>query len=130
VLQFLRDNSQIGLPDNVESTLKGWIGHRGDVEFHDLMLMTVHRSQIRRLEGNKRVKPYLLHRFAPGMYAVDPRRRDEIVAVLEENGFAPAKDVRSYPGDPEQVEARRALRKMVAEAREAAVDPAVRGVSL
>lgn len=130
VLQFLRDNSQIGLPDNVESTLKGWIGHRGDVEFHDLMLMTVHRSQIRRLESNKRVKPYILHRFAPGMYAVDRRRRDEIMAVLQEGGFSPANDVRNYPGDPEQVEARRNLHRMVAEAREAAVDPAVRGVNL
>ena len=61
MLQFLRDNSQIGLPDNVEHTLKGWIGHRGDVEFHDLCLMTVHRSQIRRLEGNRKLKP--LHDF-------------------------------------------------------------------
>lgn len=130
VLQFLRDNSQIGLPDNVETTLKGWIGHRGDVEFHDLVLMTVHRSQIRRLESNKRVKPYLLHRFAPGMYAVDRRRRDEIVAVLQEANFSPAKDLRSYPGDPEQVEARRNLHRLVAEAREEAVDPASRGVSL
>lgn len=130
VLQFLRDNSQIGLPDNVEATLKGWIGHRGDVEFHDLMLMTVHRSQIRRLESNKRIKPYLLHRFAPGMYAVDRRRRDEILAVLEESRFSPAKDVRSYPGDPEQVEARRNLHRMVAEAREASVDPAVRGAAV
>ncbi|MFK7928569.1 MAG: helicase-associated domain-containing protein, partial [Myxococcota bacterium] len=51
VLQFLRDNSQIGLPDNVEQTLKGWIGHRGDVEFHDLTMLTVHRSQIRKVEG-------------------------------------------------------------------------------
>jgi hypothetical protein len=50
-LQFLRDNSQIGLPENVENTLKGWIGHRGDVEFHDLMVLTVHRSQIKRFEA-------------------------------------------------------------------------------
>ena len=84
VLQFLRDNSQIGLPENVEATLKGWIGYRGDVEFHDLMLMTVHRTQIKRLESNKRIKPYLLHRFAAGMYAVDRRRRDEILAVLND----------------------------------------------
>ncbi|MEZ4321520.1 MAG: helicase-associated domain-containing protein [Myxococcota bacterium] len=130
VLQFLRDNSQIGLPDNVESTLKGWIGHRGEVEFHDLMLMTVHRSQIRRLEGNKRVKPYLLHRFAPGMYAVDRTRKDEIMAALEDNSFQPAAEVRGYPGDPEHVGARNALHRMVAEARQLAIDPAQRGREL
>ncbi len=123
VLQFLRENSQIGLPDNVEATLKGWIGHRGDVEFHELLLITVHRSQIRRLEGNRRVKPYLLHRFAPGMYAVDRAHKDEIARVLTDCGFAPAKDTRSYPGDPEALEARANLHRILAEAREDAVDP-------
>jgi hypothetical protein len=130
VLQFLRDNSQIGLPENVEATLKGWIGHRGDVEFHDLMLMTVHRSQIRKLESNKKVKPYLLHRFAPGMYAVDRSRREEILAVLGESKFSPSRDVRNYPGDPEQVEARQNLHKMVAQARVEAVDPVNRGMEV
>lgn len=130
VLQFLRDNSQIGLPDNVEATLKGWIGHRGDVEFHDLAMLTVHRSQIRRLEGHKKVKPYILHRFAPGMYAIDRHRLSEVVAVLQECGFSPTKDVRMYPGDPEQVEARNALHRQVAEAREAAVEPTQRGAEV
>jgi hypothetical protein len=130
VIQFLRDNSQIGLPDNVEATLKGWIGHRGDVEFHELTLLTVHRSQIRRLETHRKVKPYILHRFAPGMYAVDKGRMPEILAVLRECGFSPADDVRRYPGDPSQVEARNSLHKLVAEAREAAVEPAQRGADL
>jgi hypothetical protein len=130
VLQFLRDNSQIGLPENVEQTLKGWIGHTGDVEFHNLMLLTVHRSQVRRFESKKSVKPYILHRFAPGMYAIDPSRKDEIVAMLRDTGFDPARDSRSYPGDPEQVEARAALRRMVAEAREASIDPKDRGAAM
>jgi len=130
VLQFLRDNSQIGLPENVEQTLKGWIGHRGDVEFHDLMLLTVHRSQIRRFESKKAIKPYILHRFAPGMYAVDRSRKEEIVAMLRDNSFDPAKEVRSYPGDPDQVEARGNLRKLVAEARASSVDPKDRSQKL
>jgi Helicase conserved C-terminal domain len=130
VLQFLRDNSQIGLPENVESTLKGWIGHRGDVEFHEVTLLTVHRSQIRRLEGHKKIKPYILHRFAPGMYAIDKNRMPEVVAALQDSGFSPVNDLRRYPGDPEQVEARNALHRMVAEAREAAVEPTQRGAEL
>jgi hypothetical protein len=130
VLQFLRDNSQIGLPDNVEATLKGWIGHRGDVEFHELCLMTVHRSQIRRLEGNKKIKSYLLHRFAPGMYAIDPNRRADLNAVLEECGFMPGRELRAYPGAPEQVEARQNLHRLVAEAREDALNPVSRGSSI
>ncbi len=123
VLQFLRDNSVYELPENVEQTLKGWIGHRGDVEFHDLMLITVHRSQIKRLEGNKRIKPFILHRFAPGMYAVDRTHRGEIEAVLEQAGFSPAREVRQYPGTDEAVEARANLSKALVEAREAAREP-------
>lgn len=123
VLQFLRENSQLGLPDNVEQTLKGWIGHRGDVEFHDLLMITVHRSQIRRLESHKRLKPYILHRFAPGLYAVDRTKQAELEQVLVECGFAPAKETRRYPGAPEVVEARATLHKALADAREAARDP-------
>ncbi len=130
VLQFLRDNSQLGLPENVEDTLKGWIGHRGDVEFHDLMVLTVHRSQIRRFENNKRVKPYVLHRFAPGLYAVDRSKQDEIARVLADSGFSPSKEIRSYPGSADVVEAREQLVKMLIEAREDAREPTRRSADL
>jgi hypothetical protein len=123
VLQFLRDNSQIGLPENVEQTLKGWIGHRGDVEFHDLMMLTVHRSQIRRFESNKKVKSYLLHRFAPGLYAIDRSRRDEVQSVLADIGFHPSSETRNYPGDADQVDARQNLHRLVRDARETITDP-------
>ena len=130
MLQFMRDNSQIGLPDNVEATLKGWIGHRGDVEFHNVCMMTIHRSQVRRLEGNRRIKPYLLHRFAPGMYAIDRTRIPDLNALLKECGFEPAGDLRSYPADGEEAQARQALHKHVAEARAQAIAPASRGQAL
>jgi hypothetical protein len=64
------------------------------------------------------------------MYAVDRTRMPEILAVLRECGFSPADDVRSYPGDPGQVGARNALHKLVAEAREAAIEPSQRGADV
>ncbi len=118
ILEFLRENSQIGLPDNVEQTLRGWMGHHGDVEFHDVMLLTVHRSQIRRLESHRKLKPFLLHRFVPGMYAVDRSRMPELLSVLGETGFSPTNQVRKYPDDPQQVDARERLLKLVVDARE------------
>ncbi|MGC6491922.1 MAG: helicase-associated domain-containing protein [Myxococcota bacterium] len=130
VIQFLRDNSQLGLAENVEDTLKGWIGHRGDVEFHDLLMITVHRSQIRKLESNKRLKPYVLHRFAPGMYAIDRRKRAEVQQLLEETGFSPSRDTRGYPGNPETADARANLHKLLGEARDAARDPGSRAAGL
>lgn len=118
VIEFLRENSQIGLPENVESTLRGWMGHHGDVEFHDVVLLTVHRSQIRRLESHRKLKPYLLHRFVPGMYAVDRSRLAEIHAALREVGFSPGNQLRKYPDDPQQVDARERLLELVSNARE------------
>jgi hypothetical protein len=126
VLDFLRDNSQIGLAENVEATLRGWMGQHGDVEFHDVTLLIVQRTGIRRLESQKRLKPYLLHRFAPGMYAVDPRRLPELQSLLEEHSFHPSKDVRYYPGTDEVNEARDHLQKQVIAAREATEDPLAR----
>jgi len=117
VLDFLRENSQIGLPENVEHTLRGWMGHHGDVEFHDCVLLTVHRSQIRRLEGHRKAKPFLLHRFVPGMYAVDRARVGELTQILTEIGFAPNKQVRRYPDDPQSIDARERLLAGVADAR-------------
>jgi hypothetical protein len=122
VLEFLRDNSQIGLPENVETTLRGWMGHVGDVEFHDVKLITVHRSQIRRLESARGLKPYLLHRFVPGMYAVDASRLDKLNAELERNGFRAAPRTHQYPDDPAQVDARERLIEMVTDARAARQD--------
>jgi hypothetical protein len=117
ILEFLRENSQIGLPENVEQTLRSWMGHHGDVEFHDVMLLTVHRSQIRRMESLRKLKPLLLHRFVPGMYAVDRSRMAELTAALGEADFTPMNKVREYPGDPAAVESRKRLLSQVVDAR-------------
>lgn len=126
VLDFLRDNCQTGLPENVEQTLKGWMGHHGDVEFHDTVLLTVHRSRIRKLESMRELKPFLLHRFAPGLYAVDRSKLAEIREVLTESSFSPALQTKCYPGSPDQVSARERLLLLVVEAREIAEDPQAR----
>ena len=126
VLDFLRDNSQIGLPENVEQTLRGWMGHYGDVEFHDVVLLTVHRSAIRKLETHKKLKGYLLHRFVPGMYAVDPARLEEIRETLRGVGFQPNQELRRYPTTSDASNARQRLQVAVQEAREASEDPLAR----
>lgn len=126
VLDFLRENSQIGLPENVEQTLRGWMGGHGDVELHDCMLLTVHKGWIKRVETSRELKPWLLHRFAPGLYAVDRTRLPELMAVLGEAGFSASKDITRYPGDTEQSGARDRLLNLLAEAREGADDPLAR----
>ena len=129
VLDFLRENSQIGLPENVESTLREWMGAEGDVEFHELLALTVHRSAVRRIESLRHLKPFLVHRFAPGLYAVDRRRMGEIVVELEKCGFRPSRDVRRYPADEAAADARERLHHLLAEAREQREDPLARAHS-
>lgn len=126
IIDFLRDGSQIGMPDNVEATLKGWIGQQGDVEFHDCLLMSVHRSRIRHIEAARELKPWLLHRFAPGLYAVDRAKLPELGQTLLELGFQPSREINRYPANPEQSSARERLLQMVADAREASEDPLAR----
>ncbi len=126
VLDFLRENSQIGLPENVEQTLKGWMGRNSDVEFHDCTLLTVHKSRIRKVEAARELRPYLLHRFVPGMYAVDRSKLPEIYTLLSELDLCPAKDITSYPGDPQQGSLRQRLHELLAWAREASEDPLAR----
>ena len=123
IFDFLRENSQIGLPENVERTLRGWMGQEGDVEFHDVTVLTVHRSMVRRLESLRALKPWLLHRFGPGLYAVDKRKIAEISEELRQSGFMPSKELRRYPADIESVESRERLHLLLAEAREDRDDP-------
>ena len=126
VLDFLRENSQIGLPENVEQTLKSWMGRNADVEFHDCTLLTVHKSKIRKVEAARSLRPYLLPRFTPGMYAVDRSKLPEIYALLAELELHPARDIHSYPGDPEQQGLRQRLHELLARARENSEDPLAR----
>ncbi|MEC7239918.1 MAG: helicase-associated domain-containing protein [Myxococcota bacterium] len=126
ILDFLRENSQIGLPENVEQTLRGWMGYQGDVEFHQAVLLSVHNSRIRKLESNPALKPFLLHRFVPGLYAVDPSKMEEITQILNETGFHPSRELKHYPGSPTQVASRDRLLQMVAEARATSEDPLAR----
>lgn len=129
LLDFLREFSQIGLPENVEATLRSWMGGEGDVEFHELVALTAHRSVVRRLEGVRALKPFLLHRFAPGLYAVDRRRLAELSIELERAGFNPGKEIRRYPADDDVAAARERLHELLAEAREQREDPVARAHS-
>ena len=126
VLDFLRNGSQIGLPENVEQTLKSWMGHAADVEFHDCVLLSVHKSRIRKLEATRELKPFLLHRFVPGLYAIDRTKLPELMSVLDEHGLNPGRELHQYPGDPEQVGARARLHELLSDARAASEDPLAR----
>ena len=123
LLDFLRDKSQIGLPENVEQTLRAWIGAGGDVEFHDLVALTVHRSAVARVEALRELRPYLVHRFAPGLYAVDRNQLHTVRQVLLASGFHPPEQPRTWPEAEASDRETQAFHVLVAEAREQRNDP-------
>lgn len=129
LLDFLRDTSQIGLPENVEATLRAWMGQDGDIEFHEVFAITVHRGSVRRFEAARGLKPFIVHRFGPGLYAVDRRRMAELMVELDRAGFHPSKEVRRYPADEAAAETRERLHHLLAEAREQREDPLARAHS-
>lgn len=129
VLDFLRENSQIGLPENVEKTLRGWMGADADVEFHEVMMLTVQRASVRAFESVRALKPLLLHRFAPGLYAVDKKRLPDLASELLKHGFSPAREIRRYPADQETLDARERLHHLLAKAREEREEPVARAHS-
>ncbi len=126
LVEFLREYSQIGLPENVEASVRSWMGEDGDVEFHDVVALTVHRGQVRRFESVRALRPYVAHRFAPGLYAVDRRRLPELTLALMENGFNPGREIRRYPNDDDAAQSRERLHHLLAEAREQRDDPVAR----
>ena len=105
----------------MEQTLRNWIGHRGDIEFHEASLLLVHRSQIKRFESMRQFKPHILHRFIPGLYAIDPARKDDLKSQLKQLGFEPAKADHTYLQDTENNK-KNHLEEMLTEARELQLD--------
>ncbi len=126
LLEFLREYSQIGLPQNVETTLRSWMGGDGDVEYHEITALTVHRAHIKRFESMRALRPFIVHRFGPGLYAVDRKRLPEITLALIEAGMNPGREVRKYPADDEAAQSRERLHLLLAEAREQREDPVAR----
>jgi hypothetical protein len=118
LLDFLRTHSQIGIPENVEKTLRDWIGQHGDIEFHKVTLLTVHRSQVRKFESLRELKTHLVHRFGPGMYAIDPSRISELKKRLTELGFSPSSAKHHYPSSMADIGSRSRMQELSGEARE------------
>ena len=61
---------------------KKWLGSDPSATFHNVMMLTVHRNQVPAFESNSAFKPFIVHRFLPGMYAVHPNRKEELEAEM------------------------------------------------
>ena len=96
LLRFLREGTAHGVPQNVDSTVDEWIGERGEVEFHDALVVTIQPGREEALKtALDRVSPGY-RRMAPGVFAMARESREELIEVLEGAGLNPARWVRAY----------------------------------
>jgi hypothetical protein len=99
LLRFLRGGAAYGVPQNVDSTVDEWIGERGEVEFHDALVVTVSADKEAPLRAALDDVAPGHRRMAPGVFALPREAREELVAALEGSGLHPAPWVRHYkPG--------------------------------
>ena len=116
IISFLRQTSQIGLPENVEFTLQKWISSQPEIEFHDVLLITVPRYKIKQFESARELKNFIIHRFTSGLYAIDPRRKEAFSEALAKLEISYGDKIYQYT--PENYTRRNRLHELLQEAKE------------
>jgi hypothetical protein len=119
ILGFLKKSSQIGLPENVEDTIRGWVGTQGDLEFFQATVLSVHKSQIKRFESTREYKSFVIHRFIPGLYAVDPSKLDIFKELLGKDGFHMSSSEQEPLPTVESIKTKSVLQEQLIEAQDA-----------
>ncbi len=96
LLGFLRQGAAHGMPQNVDSTVDEWIGDRGEVEFHDALIVTsqADREQVLMAALESAAPGY--RRMAPGVFAMAREARPALMELLGEAGLSATPWVRSY----------------------------------
>ena len=97
ILNFFQHKSQIGIPENVDFTLKKWVGKQAEAEFHNILMLTLQRHQVKMFESNPAFKPFIVHRFQAGMYAIHPERKGTLEQLMNEAGLSVGDHVVQYP---------------------------------
>lgn len=118
VLQFFTKHSQLGIPENIDFTLKKWLGSDPSATFHNVLMLTVHRNQVPAFESNSAFKPFIVHRFLPGMYAVHPNRKEELESEMVKAGIQFGEHTMDYPQGQTLDQEKDLLATQVTEARE------------
>ena len=101
---FLTEGSAVGLPQNVDSTVKDWIGRHGEVEFHDAMIVTATEGRQDALLAALDALRIPHEALGPSAWAIPRERQAELLEGLRKDGLDPAPKVRSHDlsDDPSQ----------------------------
>ena len=106
LLAFLRAGSQIGVPQNVESTVRDWVGKHGEVELHDALVVTARPARAKGMLKALKGAGLSFEVLADGAVAVPREARDDVLEALRGAGMGIAPKVRRHDreDDPGQRE--------------------------
>ncbi len=104
LIRFLAEGSQVGVPQNVKSTIRNWAGNHGEVEFHDALVITADKDRIPALRKLIKAHEIECTELAEGVCIVPREQREMLLELLQNKRFDPAPKVRTYDiaDDPER----------------------------
>lgn len=104
ILGFLEAGSQIGMPQNVESTIRDWVGKHGEVELHDALVITAKPARLKVVVKALKKHKLAFEQLAAGALAVPREIRDEVLEALNgaDLGVSPTVRRHDLADDPGQ----------------------------
>lgn len=96
LLAFLAGGSAVGMPQNVESTLKDWVGRHGDVEFHDALVVTAKEGRGADLLAAVQALGIPFEQLGGRALAIPREERENLLQALRSAGLDPAPRVRVH----------------------------------
>jgi hypothetical protein len=96
MLEALKEGSQVGVPQNVSSTLRDWSGRHGEVELHDALVLTCEPARVKKVVKILKKLGVPVRALAETVLAIPRERSDEILEALQGAQVEAAPTVRRY----------------------------------
>ena len=96
LVSFLEESSAVELPQNVSSTVRNWLGHQGDIEFHDCLVVTCTPQRTEAVERALNGLDFPWEALSATVFALPRERREEALEAITAQGAQPSGGVRRH----------------------------------
>ena len=94
--EFLKSGSAVGLPQNVESTVRDWVGRHGEIEFHDALVVTADNGRLDALRKTLLKLEVPFEELGDRAFAIPRELREELLGALRTANLDPSPKVRRH----------------------------------
>lgn len=112
---FLADGSAVGVPQNVQQTVRDWVGRHGEFEFHDALVVTAKEDRSEALQRLLTAKEIPHESLGPCAFAIPREHRQALLGALRDDGLEPAPKVRTHDLADDPAQGRGALHALLEE---------------